>query len=186
MRTSLPLVILLVVALGASGASQSQIGNPITAPVVKRDLSVQIKDVVRLPQTRGLRPADQDVNPAGWARVSYVRDLPDGRRFANDSRGFLYLLDGDNRTSVYANVGEAFPLSVYNRLASGFIGFEFHPEFAKNGLFYTAHAERAMGNPATPHFIPPGFAPADVTYHNIVTEWRATNPAANYLRGHQA
>jgi hypothetical protein len=30
-----------------------------------------------------------DVNPAGWARVSFVRELPDGRRFANDSRGFL-------------------------------------------------------------------------------------------------
>ena len=48
---------------------------------------------MRLPETRGLRPADQDVKPAGWARVSFVRDLPDGRRFANDSRGFLYLLD---------------------------------------------------------------------------------------------
>jgi len=183
MRTALRLVMLLLLALGAGGPIQAQINNPITAPVVKRGLSVEVKDVVRLPQTRGLRPPEQDVNPAGWARVSYVRDLPDGRRFANDSRGFLYLLDGNNQPSVYANVGEAFPLSVYNRLASGFIGFEFHPEFAKNGLFYTAHAERAMGNPATPHFIPPGFAPSDVTYHNIVTEWRATNPAATTFAG---
>ena len=29
---------------------------------------------------------------AGWARISFVRDAPDGRRFVNDSRGFLYLL----------------------------------------------------------------------------------------------
>src|SRR5687768_16688150 len=180
MRISLALV--ATVAVGVGAAQQAQVTDPLPS-IVKRGLSVEIRDVVRLPQTRGLRPADQDVNPAGWARVSYVRDLPDGRRFANDSRGFLYLLDADNRTSVYANVGEAFPLSVYNRLASGFIGFEFHPEFAKNGLFYTAHAERAMGNPATPHFIPPGFAPADVTYHNIVTEWHATNPAANTFAG---
>ena len=50
-------------------------------------------DLARLPDTRGIRPADQDVKPAGWARVNYVRDLPDGRRFANDSRGFLYLID---------------------------------------------------------------------------------------------
>ena len=44
---------------------------------------------------------------------------------------------------------------MYNRLESGFIGFDFHPEFAKNGLFYTVHGERATGNPATPNFIPP-------------------------------
>ena len=104
---------------------------------------VEIRDVTRLPDTRGLRPADQDVNPAGTARVSYVRDLPDGRRFVNDSRGFLYQLDRDHRPSVYADVAAAFPLSVYNRLESGFICFAFHPEFARNGLFYTVHGERA-------------------------------------------
>ena len=123
---------------------------------MKRGLSVEIRDVVRLPDTRGLRPADQDVAPAGWARVSFVRDLPDGRRFANDSRGLLYLLDRNNQPSVYANVGAAFPLAVYNRLESGFIGFDFHPEFARNGLFYTVHGERAMGNPATPQLHPAG------------------------------
>jgi hypothetical protein len=45
------------------------------------------------------------------------------------------------------------------------------------------HAERAPGNPATPNFIPPGFAPSDVTYHNIITEWHATNPAAGTFDG---
>src|SRR5436190_3489416 len=105
------------------------------------------------------------------SRPSYLRDLPDGRRFVNDSRGLLYLLDRNNQPSVYANVGAAFPLSVYNRLASGFIGFDFHPEFARNGLFYTTHTERVMGNPATPDFIPPGFTKADVTFHNVITEW---------------
>jgi hypothetical protein len=182
MRTPLPVVILLFAAL-LGGAIHAQIPNPLPAPVEKRGLSVEIRDVVRLPETRGMRPADQDVNPAGWARVSFVRDLPDGRRFANDSRGFLYRLDGTNRPSVYADVGAAFPLAVYNRLESGFIGFDFHPEFARNGLFYTVHGERAPGNPATPNFIPPGFTRADVTYHNVITEWRATNPAANTFEG---
>ena len=103
---------------------------------------VEIQDVARLPETRNLRPVDQDVTPSGWARVSFVRDLPDGRRFANDSRGFLYLLDGD-RPSVYADVAATFPRANYNRLESGFIGFDFHPEFARNGLFYTVHSEHA-------------------------------------------
>ena len=86
-----------------------------------------------------------------------VRDLPDGRRFANDSRGFLYLIGANNQPQVYANLAEVFPNAVYNRLESGFIGFVFHPEFARNGLFYTVHAERGPGNPKTPDFIPPGF-----------------------------
>ena len=174
----------LLLAVSTAGAIHAQItANPIPAPVEKRGLMVEIRDLVRLPETRGLRPADQDVVPAGWARVSFVRDLPDGRRFANDSRGFLYLLDRNNQPSVYANVGAAFPFAIYNRLESGFIGFDFHPEFARNGLFYTVHGERAAGNPATPNFIPPGFTPADVTYHNVITEWHATNPAANTFEG---
>ena len=185
MHIRMPLVIVLLLALATAGAIDAQIANPIPAPVEKRGLTVEIRDIVRLPDTRWLHPADQDVSPAGWARVSYVRDLPDGRRFANDSRGLLYLLDGNSRPAEYANVAAAFPLSVYNRLESGFIGFEFHPEFPQNGLFYTVHGERAMDNPSTPHFIPPGFTQADVTYHNIITEWRAANPAANTFDGNR-
>jgi len=174
----------LIIAICSAGAILAQItSNPIPAPVVKRGLAVEIKDVVRLPETRGIRPADQDVSPAGWARVSYVRDLPDGRRFANDSRGFLYLIGPNNQPQVYANIAETFPLAVYSRLESGFIGFVFHPEFAQNGLFYTVHAERGPGNPKTPNFIPPGFELKDVTYHNIITEWHATSPSANVFQG---
>src|SRR5260370_27011359 len=188
MRTPRPLVMLLFGGICAAATTDAQIGQPITsnpipAPITKRGLTVEIREVARLPDTRGLRPPDQDVVPAGWARVSFVRDLPDGRRFVNDSRGMLYLLDRNNQPSLYANVGAAFPLAVYNRLESGFIGFAFHPEFATNGLFYTVHAERASGNPATPNVIPPGFTRADATNHDVITEWHATNPAANTFEG---
>ena len=159
------------------------ISNPIPAPITKRGLQVEIKDLLRLPDTRKMRPADQDVSPSGWARLSYVRDLPDGRRFVNDQRGLLYLIDANNQPQLYANVAAIFPSTVYNRLESGFISFAFHPEFARNGLFYTVHAERGPGNPRTPDFIPPGFAGKDVTYHNIITEWHSTNPAANSFAG---
>ena len=125
MRIPTPLVIIVLLALLTVGAIHAQIADPLPAPIEKRGLMVEIKDIVRLPDTRGMRPADQDVNPAGWARINFVRDLPDGRRFANDSRGPLYLLDRNNQPSVYVNVGAAFPLAVYNRLESGFIGFAF-------------------------------------------------------------
>ena len=184
MRIPMRFVIILLGAGGAAVATQAQItGNPIPAPIVKRGLAVEIRDYARLPDTRTTIPADQDVSPAGWARVSYVRDSPDGRRFANDSRGFLYVIGSDREPLLYAHVAAVFPRAVYNRLESGFIGFVFHPEFAKNGLFYTVHGERAAGNPRTPDFIPPGFALKDVTYHNVITEWHATNPAATTFEG---
>jgi hypothetical protein len=183
MRLASPVTASLLVCAAIAGVS-AQLAGPIPSPVEKRGLEAQLRDVTRLPETRGLRPIDQDVNPSGWARVSFARDLPDGRRFANDSRGFLYLLDrATNQPSIYLNFAALFPHAAYNRLESGFIGFDFHPEFAKNGLFYTVHSERAPGNPATPHFIPPGFTQADVTFHNIFTEWKAANPAANTFEG---
>src|SRR5258708_28983594 len=188
MRSTMPLAIAPLLAMLTAGASNAQItSNPITTPIEKHGLAVEIKDLVRLPDTRALRPADQDLSPAGWARVSYVRDLPDGRRFANDSRGFLYLIDagtGSNaQPHMYADVAAAFPYGVYNRLESGFIGFVFHPEFATNGLVYPVHTEIGPGNPKTPDFIPIGFGLKDVTYHNVITEWHATNPAANMFEG---
>src|SRR5712675_1541310 len=172
MRSTMSLAIAPLLAMLSAGASNAQItSNPIPAPIEKHALAVEIKDLVRLPDTRALRPADQDLSPAGWARVSYVRDLPDGRRFANDSRGLLYLIDANNEPHVYADVAAAFPNLVYNRLESGFISFVFHPEFAKNGLFYTVHSERGPGNPKIPDFIPIGYGLKDVTYHNVLTEW---------------
>ncbi|HUQ52909.1 MAG TPA: hypothetical protein VM692_11855, partial [Gammaproteobacteria bacterium] len=166
---SLAVVVVLSVAVGARAQITE---NPIKEPIVKRGLAVEVRDVVRLPETRNLRPVDQDVTPTGWARVSFVRDLPDGRRFANDSRGFLYLVEGD-KTSLYADVAAAFPRAWYARLESGFIGFDFHPDFANNGLWYSVHLERGKDNPAKPDFIPPGYDADDVTFHNVITEWKA-------------
>jgi hypothetical protein len=182
MRVRVPFIAAALLTLTIA-LVHTQITDPLPAPVEKRGLTVEIRDLVRLPNTRGVRPLDQDVNPAGWARVQFVRDLPDGRRFTNDSRGFLYLLDRNNQPTVYVNFASLFPHAVYNRLESGLIGFDFHPEFAKNGLFYTVHGEGAIGNPATPNFIPPGYTAKDVTYHNVITEWRAKNPAANAFEG---
>jgi hypothetical protein len=182
MRISKPLAVIPFLALFAAPTQGQITSNPIPTPIEKHGLAVEVKDLVRLTDTRGLHGED-DVSPAGWARISFVKDLPDGRRFANDSRGLLYMLDANNQPHVYADVGKAFPYSVFNRLESGFIGFAFHPDFARNGLFYTVHSEKGPGNPKTPDFIPPGYGLKDVTFHNVITEWHATNPAVNVFEG---
>src|SRR5262245_47812520 len=101
MQTRMRFAIVLMLAIWTAGVIEAQItSNPLPASIMKRGLAVEIKDLVRLPDTRGMRPSDQDVSPSGWARISYVRDLPDGRRFANDSRGLLYLIGSNNQPQV--------------------------------------------------------------------------------------
>jgi hypothetical protein len=128
-------------------------------------------------------PADQDVNPPGSARVSFVRDAPDGQRYANDQRGFIYRLEPDEAPALWLDSRDEFPLTIYNRLESGLIGFDFHPDFAENGLLYTVHGEYAANNPAALDFVPPGYSTAEVRHHNVITEWRANDPAAAVFSG---
>jgi len=184
MRFSTLLAVTGLLATAPQAGLFAQItSNPLPAPVTKRGLAVQVKDYVRLPRTLGSLPADLDVSPAGYARVSFVRDAPDGRRFANDQRGIIYLLEDGAEPAPYLDVRGELPHTIYNRLESGLIGFAFHPDFARNGLLYTVHGEYAEGNPAPLDFIPPGYGPADVTHHNVITEWRTRNPAAATFEG---
>ncbi len=187
MRIQTQITFLMLTALAPAyaqdGGETPITRNPLPDPVVKGSLMVEIADVARLPHSKTLLPAAEDVNPAGYSRVSFVRDAPDGRRFANDQRGFIWIIEDGAARARYLDTRETLPFTLYNRLESGLIGFSFHPEFANNGLFYTVHLEHIDGNPSTPDFIPPGFAPSDVSHHNVISEWRASDPAADRFEG---
>lgn len=82
MRTGLWLGVFASIAVRTVYAAAAPITeNPISEAVVTRGIAVEVKDLARLPDTRGFRPADHDVSPEAWARVSYVRDLADCRRY---------------------------------------------------------------------------------------------------------
>ena len=75
------LIVILVAVVWTAAAIRAQItSNPISAPIVKRGLAVEVRDLLRLPDTRGIRPLDQDVSPAGWAR----RDRREAEGWAAD------------------------------------------------------------------------------------------------------
>ena len=58
MRTRMLLVTIPLFAMWAPARADAPItSNPIPEPIVKHGLAVEIKDLVRLPDTRGLRPA---------------------------------------------------------------------------------------------------------------------------------
>ena len=125
MRLSPQTIMIVLLALSFAHPAGAQIADPIPEPVRKQGLEVQIEDIVRLPRTRGLLHVEDDTDPAGYARISYVIEAPDGRLFVNDQRGFLYILHGEAAPTLYANVAEAFPRTIYSRLQVGFAAFGF-------------------------------------------------------------
>ena len=127
------LAVLVTLALCAASLACAQVINPIPEPIVNQGLRVEITTVARLPDSRAKHPPDQDVDPQAWARVSFVRDLADGRRFANDSRGGLYLIDEEGEPALYVDVSEAFPHGVYNGLEAA-SSLRIPPGICANGL----------------------------------------------------
>ena len=64
-------IAIVSVALGAAAQIPGPItSNPIAAPIEKRGLMVEIKDLARLPDTRRMRPADQYVRDSSGNRTN--------------------------------------------------------------------------------------------------------------------
>ena len=82
--------------------------------------------------------------------------------------------------SLYADFSSLLPdLKTAPDLGTGLVSFAFHPEFATNGIFYPTHIE-TVGS--TPPNLEPAI-PVGAIQHSIVTEWTASNPAANVFAG---
>jgi hypothetical protein len=157
---------LLVSTGGPSGA------GTLTGPVLDAGRVVVVEDLVQLPFSSGSKP---------HARLNALQLAPDGsgRIFVNDLNGPFYVIDGVT-VSTYMDFGLLFTnLKTSPGLASGFVSFALHPEFASNGLIYTVHAE-VVGSTAAN--LGPTL-PVTVIQHSILTEWEATDPALNVFAG---
>src|SRR5262245_59650161 len=118
-------------------------GVAIAAP---GDLTLRLTEFAVLPITGAL---DGTANTAGTlARINYMRQAPGGRMFVDGLEGPRYILGADKKPIKYldfngrgANTGMFDRLPTENGLASGFISFEFDPDYARNGRFYTIHVE---------------------------------------------
>ena len=113
------------------------------------ELTIVIKDYATMPLTGAI---DGPGNSAGLlARINFLRQEPGEKRriFVNDLNGPHYILDKEShKTTTYLDLnGLAGHLGIFHRLAidqllaSGFISFEFDPDYARNGKFYTVHLE---------------------------------------------
>ena len=168
-----------VVALALAGPARAQITeNPLPEPIEKRGL------VGRDPRSRAAArharaaPRRPGRDAAGWARVSFVRDL--ARRPSLRERLARVPLSG-RRTTRPRSTWTSGRVSARDLQPAR---ERIHRLRVPSGVrderpFLHRAREKGPGNPARPDFIPPGSRRSDVTYHNVITEWHARDPAAN-------
>ena len=144
------------------------LSDPIPQKISLSTLVASIKLVTTIPAS-----IDSKKTPA--ARITKLDYQPNTNTlFVVDLRGKLYMLN-NNKATVYMDMQKQQPNFINEPgLATGFGSFAFHPQFAKNGLFYTTHTEKP--NSAKADF---GYGDSiPVTLQWVLTEWKANDPKA--------
>jgi glucose/arabinose dehydrogenase len=159
-------------------------GEPLLDPIPEdptpSDLALTLTEFAQFPKSEPFPPT-VDPRLTRWARINYLGDVPDHsrRKFTPDLNGNLYFLK-NGVPHVYLDVRANFPQFFSGQgLGSGFGFVAFHPDFARNGKFYTTHSEAfAALTDATPDF-----TQAKAVIQSVVTEWTASNPRADVFSG---
>ena len=176
-----------------------------TATEPPTELTIEIADYAALPITGS--PDGTGNNAGSLARVNVLREepAPAGRLFVNDLTGPLYILDrATKKTITYldfngrgSSPGLFDKLTTEAGLASGFISFEFDPDYASNGRFYTIHLEEIAlpgaltpDNQSVPGLDVKGYTPTApvptpgaVNHEGVLIEWTDSNIANATFEG---
>lgn len=166
-----------------TGDVEEPLLNPLPDPRLST-LGIEVTELAQLPESQ-TTPETQDARLVRHNRITHLDEVPDGsgRLMVPDMNDILYLVDKDSGEYVpYLNVRDEFIDNFHNHagLGTGLGAAEFHPDFADNGKFYTVHTE--AGSALTedePDF--PGYGTTG--FHSVITEWTATDPAAETFEG---
>ena len=141
----------------------NDIRNPIPDTIQMSNLSLNLELFTQLPATSDQPPLTRII------KLDYEPNS--GDLYISDIRGKLYKLV-DGKPILCFDIAALKPqLLTHPGINTGFGSFAFHPEFTKNGLLYTTHAEAAFSGKAD--FYYPDSIP--VTLQWILTEW-TTDP----------
>lgn len=153
------------------------------------DFGLVVEEVAQFPKSEPT-PAPTDPRLMRHARINYLGELPDdsGRLYVPDLNGTLYLMRGGGKhgnpgaPTPYLDLKAAVGADFFSGagMGSGFGFVTWHPDFKRNGKFYTVHTEAfgALTN-KTPDLTPQ----PNTAYHGVITEWTADNPRANTFSG---
>lgn len=172
----------LVLMIAISLVTVRQASAQITAPITKSGTTIEIEDWLELPNTSG-----------NATRINFLREVPDGsqRLWVNDLQGQLYSINKETKAfTTYLNVAttiEANGRDFINSggLSAGFVTFQFHPEFGKQGQpgygkFYTVHLEDQLASSPPPTFKE---SATDIDKSLVLTEWTTLDPTASTYQG---
>jgi hypothetical protein len=174
----------VALALSTLVAAPAWAADPVYDPIHEMPsqsrLGVVLSEFASLPRSLPT-PAPVDQRLMRTARINTIIELPDGsgRRAVPDLNGNLYLLT-DGVPHVYLDVAATFAPQFFSGrgLGQGFGYVAFHPQFGTNGRFYTIHTEQASATTTVPDFAQPA-----TLFHGVITEWTATDPAADTFAG---
>jgi len=147
--------------------------NPIPERVSASGISLVLEKMTTIP------PSAENPPLARINKFSAVEGSWGERLFIHDLRGKLYEIN-NTQPNVYLDIAEQFGSFIHTPgWGTGFGSFAFHPEFEKNGLFYTTHTDSV------------GTAPADFTYPDsirvklqwVLMEWKADDAKAATFTG---
>lgn len=196
---------LLGAVLTATPFARAQRNKRPEKPVPATALALEIADYASLPATGS--PDGTGNNAGSLARINVMRQEPgpSGRLFVNDLTGPLYILDPRTKSAAtYLDFNGRGPrtglfdkLTTDAGLASGFISFEFDPDYVRNGRFYTIHLEEiALPGELTPDnqsfpgldvagytATAPIATPGSVDHEGVLIEWTDSNIANTTFEG---
>ncbi|MFI6095597.1 PQQ-dependent sugar dehydrogenase [Lentzea sp. NPDC051213] len=165
----------------ASAQSEAPIADPLPTPGAA-GIGLELTEIAQLPESKPV-PPPTDSRLRRYNRINYLGELPDGsgRQFVPDMNGKLYLLDHGTQ-HVFLDLGAAVGPDFHNHrgLGSGFGFAAFHPNFKRNGKFYTVHTETGSALTEKKPDLP---SPAGMEVHGVITEWTAADPRANLFSG---
>jgi Glucose / Sorbosone dehydrogenase len=165
-------------------ATPARAADPVRDPIPEMPsqsrLGLVLEEYASFPQSFPT-PAPTDQRLMRIARINTVMELPDGsgRRAVPDLNGYLYFVE-NGVPHVYLDVAATFAPQFFSGrgLGQGFGYVAFHPEFGTNGRFYTIHTEQASLTTKVPDY-----AQTNTLFHGVITEWTATDPAADTFAG---
>ena len=147
------------------------IKNPIPEKIPASDIQVDLELFAQIPASSDKEPHTR-ISKMDW--VNSIKSW-----FVLDQRGKLYKLV-DKKAETWLDISKWKPAFINQPgLATGFGSFAFHPDYARNGIFYTTHSEAAHSKKAD-------FAIPDSikqTLQWVLCEWKATNPNDSSFSG---
>jgi hypothetical protein len=178
----------------------------VSAAGAQSVLTFEIRDYLTLPDPGKRDPSSQ--NFSAYSRANMLREEPGadrGRLFISDLDGPLYILDKKTKklTTYLDFNGKGDHKGIFHRLvfetgwASGLFGFQFDPDYRRNGRFYTVHIEdpavaasASPDNSSVPGLKTAGYqvtapiaTPGKTVREAVLIEWTDTNTANTTFEG---